>query len=58
MPEMNGYALAEVAVLIRKRLKVILLSGREASGRGFPLIRKPFMKHDLTQVMARHTGLC
>jgi two-component system, cell cycle response regulator CpdR len=58
MPDMNGYALAEVPVLIRKRLKVILLSGREDAGHGFPLIRKPFMKDDLTQVMARHTGLC
>jgi hypothetical protein len=37
---------------------LILLSGREDAGHGFPLIRKPFMKDDLTQVMARHTGLC
>jgi CheY-like chemotaxis protein len=58
MPDMNGYALAEVAVLIRKPLKVILLSGREGAGRGFPLIRKPFMKDDLVQTMSRYTGLC
>ena len=58
MPDMDGYALAEVAVLVRKQLKVILLSGREGVGRGFPLIRKPFMKDDLKQTMAHHTGLC
>jgi CheY-like chemotaxis protein len=58
MPDMNGYALADVAVLMRNQLKVILLSGRENSGGGFPLIRKPFLQQDLVQTMARYTGLC
>jgi two-component system, cell cycle response regulator CpdR len=58
MPDMNGYALADAAVLMREGLKVILLSGREDNGRGFPLIRKPFLSQDLKSTMAQHTGLC
>jgi two-component system, cell cycle response regulator CpdR len=58
MPGMDGFALAEAAVRVRKRLKVIVLSGRQSDGRGFPLIRKPFMQDDLKQTMAQHTGLC
>jgi hypothetical protein len=57
MPDMNGYALADVAVLMRNHLKVILLSGRESGDHGFPLIRKPFLKQDLVQTMARYAGL-
>jgi two-component system cell cycle response regulator CpdR len=58
MPGMNGYALAEMALQIRERLKVIVLSGRECHGHGFPLIRKPFLIQDLRRAMAQHTGLC
>jgi two-component system cell cycle response regulator CpdR len=58
VPDMDGYALAEAAVRMRKQLKVILLSGKESDGHGFPLVRKPFLKDDLIQTMARHTGLC
>jgi hypothetical protein len=31
---------------------------REHDGRGFPLVRKPFLRDDLKRTMARHTGLC
>ena len=58
MPGMNGYELAERAKRIRERLKIIVLSGREQDGSGFPLIRKPFLAQDLKRVMAQHTGLC
>jgi CheY-like chemotaxis protein len=58
MPGMNGYALAEAAMLMRERLKVIVLSGQEGDGHGFPLIRKPFLSQDLRRTMAQHTGLC
>jgi CheY-like chemotaxis protein len=58
MPDMNGYALADAATLMHEGLKVIVLSGRESDGRGFPLVRKPFLEEDLRRTMARHTGLC
>ena len=57
MPGMDGYALAQTATQMRD-LKVIMLSGREHDGRGFPLVRKPFLQDDLKRTMARHTGLC
>jgi CheY-like chemotaxis protein len=58
MPDMDGFAVAETTTRMRRELKVIILSGRENDGRGFPLIRKPFMQDDLKQTMAHHTGLC
>jgi two-component system, cell cycle response regulator CpdR len=58
MPFMDGYELAERAKRIREGLKVIVLSGRETDGGGFPLVRKPFLAQDLKRTMARHTGLC
>jgi two-component system cell cycle response regulator CpdR len=58
MPDMDGFAMAQAATQLRKELKVIVLSGRESDGRGFPLIRKPFMQDDLKRTMARNTGLC
>jgi two-component system, cell cycle response regulator CpdR len=51
MPGMDGYELAEKARDIRKGLKVIVLSGRPHTGRGFPLIQKPFSKGDLKRTM-------
>src|SRR5580698_9954828 len=47
MPGMDGYALAEAAQHMRLGLAVIVLSGRESDGHGFPLIRKPFVSEDL-----------
>lgn len=58
MPGIDGYELARAAVRMRKRLQVIMLSGREREGCGFPLIRKPFLQHDLEETMKRTTGLC
>ena len=58
MPGMDGYELAERAKRMHRRLKVIVLSGRERDGMGFPLVRKPFLARDLKRVMALHTGLC
>jgi two-component system, cell cycle response regulator CpdR len=58
MPGVNGYELAEAARRLREGLKVIVLSGRERDGHGFPLIRKPFGQEDLKRAMAQHTGLC
>lgn len=55
---MDGYALADAAKRMRQQLKVILLSGQEREGGGFPLIRKPFLSEDLRRTMAEHTGLC
>jgi two-component system, cell cycle response regulator CpdR len=58
MPGMDGYELAEAATRTREQLKVILLSGREQDGSGFPLVRKPFLEQDLKRTMAQYTGLC
>jgi CheY-like chemotaxis protein len=58
MPGMNGYELVERAKQARDDLKVIVLSGRETDGRGFPIVRKPFRRHDLLQTMKHNTGLC
>jgi YesN/AraC family two-component response regulator len=52
MPGMDGYELARAAVRMRKRLKVIMLSGREREG------REPFLQHDLVETMKSTTGLC
>jgi CheY-like chemotaxis protein len=49
MPGINGYELAKRAKRSRPDLRVIILSGRETDGRGFPLLRKPFSLDDLRQ---------
>jgi two-component system cell cycle response regulator CpdR len=46
MPGMDGYILAQTATQMRD-LKVIMLSGHEHDGGGFPLVRKPFLRDDL-----------
>ena len=58
MPGMDGYELARRALDFRRDLKVLLLSGREPDGQEFPLIRKPFLQHDLRRVMEQTTGVC
>ena len=58
MPEMSGYELAEKAKRARANLAVIVLSGRETSGHGFPMIQKPFLPEDLARVMEHTAGLC
>lgn len=58
MPGLGGIQLAERASGFRHGLQVILLSGRESEGHGFPLIRKPFLQSDLKRVMAQTIGPC
>jgi hypothetical protein len=38
------HELADQATRVRNGPQVILLSGREHDGHGFPLIRKPFLE--------------
>jgi CheY-like chemotaxis protein len=58
MPGIAGYELAKQAQRLRPSVKPILVSGRETDGYGFPLLRKPFMQHDLIRLMKETTGLC
>jgi len=55
MPDMDGYQLADAATQMRDRLKVIMLSGQEVDGCGYPFIRKPFLREDLKATMALTT---
>lgn len=58
MPGMDGCELAAAAVRMRKQLKVIVLTGRQREGCGYPLIRKPFLQQELREMMKSTTGLC
>jgi CheY-like chemotaxis protein len=58
MPDMSGYELVEKAKRVREDLAVIVLSGRETDGHGFPMIHKPFVLRDLARTMEQATGLC
>jgi CheY-like chemotaxis protein len=58
MPGLSGRQLAERARDFRPELRVLLVSGLETDGRGFPLLRKPFSRCDLRRAMADTTGLC
>jgi two-component system cell cycle response regulator CpdR len=58
MPGLSGPQLALRARQYRPELRVLLLSGAESDGRGFPLLQKPFSRSDLQQVMSDTTGLC
>jgi CheY-like chemotaxis protein len=40
MPERDGYKLADASTQMRDRLMVIM---RQIDGRGYPIIRKPFL---------------
>ena len=55
MPGLEGSNLAARAWRILPELKVLLMSGGEADGRGIPLLRKPFTEHDLRRFMAETT---
>ena len=35
---------------------MIMLSGREIDGRGWPVVRKPFLEEDLAHTMKQTTG--
>ena len=58
MPGMDGYELVQRAAVIRPGLQVIMLSGREIDGRGWPVVRKPVLEQDLAHTMKQTTGLC
>jgi two-component system, cell cycle response regulator CpdR len=58
MPGLSGTQLALRARQYRPELPVLLLSGYENDGAGFPLLRKPFSRSDLQRVMTGTTGLC
>lgn len=58
MPGISGFELAERAERSRPGLRVLLLSGRESGGNGYPKIRKPFRQDDLRRAMEKTTGLC
>ena len=58
MPGLSGRELAERARDFRPQLRVLLVSGLESDGRGFPLLRKPFSQSDLRRVLAETTGPC
>jgi two-component system, cell cycle response regulator CpdR len=58
MPGMSGTEVAERARSFRPGIRILLISGRESDGRGFPLLQKPFSRSDLRRVMADGTGLC
>jgi two-component system cell cycle response regulator CpdR len=58
MPGLSGTELAQRARGFRDRLRVILLSGRESDGYGYPLIRKPFLRSDLQRGMAEINASC
>jgi hypothetical protein len=53
---MDGYELARRATEARPGLQVIMVSGREFDGRGWPVVRKPFLQRDLEQTI-RSIGL-
>lgn len=58
MPGFDGRNLASRAKQMQPDLQVLLLSGRDHDGYGFPIIRKPFLESDLRRVMSETTGLC
>lgn len=56
MPGMSGHELAERARRVREGLQVLMLSGRESDGHGYPIVRKPFARHELHAAMSRTVG--
>ena len=57
MPGLAGHELAKQAKRLRPGVKPILISARDGDGRGFPLLRKPFLQVDLARVIRETTGL-
>lgn len=56
MPGLDGRRLAFRAKQMQPDLQVLLLSGRDQDGYGFPIIRKPFFEADLRRVFVRDNG--
>ena len=57
MPGIAGHELAKQAKRLRPGVKPILISARDGNGRGFPLLRKPFLQADLARVIRETIGL-
>jgi two-component system, cell cycle response regulator CpdR len=58
MPGLSGVQLAQRACSFRPELRVLLVSGGEGDGCGFPLLQKPFSEPDLRRTMEKTIGLC
>jgi two-component system, cell cycle response regulator CpdR len=58
MPGMSGHELAARARRVRKGLQVLLISGGESNGHGYPIVCKPIARHELKAAMSRTVGLC
>ncbi len=58
MSGLSGNQLAERACSFRPELRVLLLSGGEGDGHGFPVLQKPFSEPDLRRTMEKTVGLC
>ena len=52
MPMMDGFELAERARENRPDMPVVLMSGKELGRPGFPVIRKPFSRPQLAEIIA------
>lgn len=57
MPGMDGYELAYKARRLRQGLRVLLISGEQADGRGFPILHKPFVRDELISAVRRTMGV-
>ena len=57
MPGLDGRKLAFRAKQMQPDLQVLLLSGRDQDGYGFPIIRKPLLEADLRRVLSATPGL-
>jgi CheY-like chemotaxis protein len=55
MPGIAGHELAKQAKRMRPGVKPILISGRDTDGRGFPLLRKPFLQAELARLIREIT---
>jgi two-component system cell cycle response regulator CpdR len=56
MPGIAGHELAKQAKRLRPGVKPILISGRDTDGRGFPLLRKPFLQAELARLISETVG--
>ena len=51
MPGIAGHELVKQAKRLRPGVKPILISGHDTDGRGFPLLRKPFLQTELARLI-------
>jgi len=58
MPGVEGHQLAFRAKQMRPELQILLLSGRDHDGHGFPIVRKTIPPIRPAGAMSATTGLC